>query len=265
MYNNYFFLKKFTEELRTRILGEVLEVCYTQHKQELVITFSNETNLLSILHSGWSIVRIPERINRAKKNTVDLFAPLIGKKVEEVRIIDYDRSFYILLGEYKLLFKLHGSRGNIILLKDDQVAELFINAYEKDKQLQFNDIGKHFPDFNKFVEANGNIKSVFPVLGKEAIGFLDTLGYNQLSVDKKWEKFNEIVASFNEASEYFLIKNNNDVQLLLFQEKENTGEVSVFKSPSEALEKFFYLKIRNDTFQQKVDSLKREKLKQEHR
>ena len=137
MQNNFYFLRKFSQELAQKLAGMRVFTCFSQNKDELIIGFaaSNEKKDVYIrasLLSDFACLNVVTDFQRAKKNSVDLFTDLFDCKVLAVKQINNDRSFSISLEnhlkdnvkhKFELLFKMYGNRSNVVLFKEKTETE----------------------------------------------------------------------------------------------------------------------------------------------
>src|SRR5690606_39606616 len=122
MHLNYHFLKFLCPRLQSLLQDMQVYECFTQNKDELVIGLGDgkrEQYIRANLSPANTCISFPEDFKRSKKNNVSLFPGLISEKVVEVNVLEFERAFTIRLASGKLLlFKLHGSRSNILLYSD---------------------------------------------------------------------------------------------------------------------------------------------------
>ncbi|MCU0419675.1 MAG: NFACT RNA binding domain-containing protein [Cyclobacteriaceae bacterium] len=140
MYHTFFFVRQLSRELTPRLEGHRLVSCFTQNKDELVLEFNNPARgsffIKANLEASVSALSFPDAFARARKNSTDLFSAALLAQVVGVRSFDNERSFAIdLSNETSLLFKLHGSRSNIILLEGEKPSALFRNNLMADWEL----------------------------------------------------------------------------------------------------------------------------------
>ena len=139
MYHSYFFIRRLAEELRQKISGWQLATCFSQSKEELIIGLTSgdmDFYLKCNLDPTLGLISFSDNFQRARRNSVDLFLPVVGKEVLDVIQIPFDRSFYLLFpGDLKLLFKMHGRRGNILLLGQEGVLEVFRKKLIADQEI----------------------------------------------------------------------------------------------------------------------------------
>ena len=111
MYHNYYFINRLSKKLSTLLTGAHLTACFSQNKNELIFGFklldNNPFYIQANLDSQLNLWCFPEVFNRAKKNSVNLFESIIGKKILAVNQTHFDRSFELLLNDHSaLVFQL---------------------------------------------------------------------------------------------------------------------------------------------------------------
>ncbi|RED96640.1 NFACT RNA binding domain-containing protein [Marinoscillum furvescens] len=197
MFHNYFFLKRFATELNDHLAGHSLLECFSQNKDELILGFSKDARSLYLranLEPSVALIDISEDFHRAKKNSIDLFDSLLDQKVTGVFVFNYERSIEIQFGAASLIFKMHGTRSNILLSEEGKVTQLFRNSMPADKEivpLELNQI----PDLSKeaFEAAAGDPQQFLPALGKEAKQWLKKKNYATLTLNEQWDLMNELL------------------------------------------------------------------------
>lgn len=192
MFHNYFFLKRLASDLHNLLVGYELLECFSQSKDELILGFAQEAEEVYIranLNPQICLLQITSDFKRAKKNSIDLFARLRGKKVSSVRVYPFERSFAIdFENGYYLIFKMHASRSNVLLAQNHETLKLFRNNLPGDKELIPAELKRDLKlDFERFEALKGEPKAYIPALGKEVYQSLMELGYEQKNIQEKWE------------------------------------------------------------------------------
>ena len=136
MYHTCFFQKRLAEALDVQLVGLVLVQCFSQQKDELILSFSSkqkEFHIKADFGNNAGLLAFQNQFARARKNSIDLFQELIDQKVTACTAFRQDRSFQIdFQGDYCLIFKMHASRSNVLLCRDNQVERIFRNNLVKD-------------------------------------------------------------------------------------------------------------------------------------
>lgn len=265
MQNNYYFLKKLSfaiaqkldvdfwqlaEEEFQRFSNEnpmeLLE-CFSQEKDELILGFANSQEdfyIKAVIPANFATLAFPEDFHRAKKNSIDLFSQLIGKKVLFVSQYWNERAFSLHFEEdFQLLFKMHGRRSNIILFEKEQFVIAFHKKLENDQNIELATLDRAIDQsYEAFFAAEGEVKKLFPTFGKDALIFLSQLGLDaENSAEKNWEIVQNFLKEL-ETDKFYLQNPETKPQLLLMPAK-NTLEIEV-ESSLQAANEFYYAYTR---------------------
>lgn len=263
MHTNYYFLKKLVPVLKERIIGLKLMEAFSQDKDELVIGFAaargvkrnyKEYFIKAEVSPTFAGLFFSKEFRRAKKNSISLIEEVYEQVVEDVCMLENDRSFYIQLScNYILLFKLHGNRSNILLLQNEEVIFIFNQKLAIDNSITIPSLEKHLiQDFTHFEFVNGDVRKVFPTFGKLVMEYLD----NELSnktLEQKWQVIGQLLYHFD-SSNYYIVKFNSAIHLTLFP----IGEVlETYTDPIEAANAYYVRFSRMSSIErEKMDSLR---------
>jgi predicted ribosome quality control (RQC) complex YloA/Tae2 family protein len=221
-----------------------LEVCFSQHKDELVLGFAlpqNDFYLRANLESELSILSFPQEYARAKKNSIDLFTELQGKSVIMITQYLNERAFSIDFEDnFVLLFKMYGRRANVILFQNDEFIISFHKKMETDKYLIIKELDRYISqDFETFVKYNGDGKKIFPTFGKEVNQYLKQFDLSTLSLEQQWQKWIEVKKIIENPT--FYIYQPDGFPLLSLLPPKNQQEKIFFQSKNP-------IQIANDFF-----------------
>ncbi|GAB2607718.1 NFACT RNA binding domain-containing protein [Belliella aquatica] len=231
MHFNYHFLKFLCPALETRFLGAEIVECFSQNKDELIIGLTLDKNDLFIqanLLPSISCLAFPEDFKRGKRNTVSLFPDLIGQKVKSINPISFERAFVISLesGD-SIVFKLHGTRSNLLFYKSEEHLpyKIFRNELKDDWSIRTKDLAKNL-DLSKenFEALEGNASKFLPTLGKIPREWLKQRGYIESNLEEKWGLLQELLDML-ESPLFTIIESGNEHNLSLLPE-----ENSVFQT-----------------------------------
>ena len=197
MFHNYFFLKRLARSLVSYLKGFTLVECFSQNKNELIFRLASDDQtrwICANLDPNISLLAFPLTYQRAGKNSVNLFTELLNRKITGIRAFNFERSFLISLSEsYSLIFKMHGRRANALLVRDDEVVEIFRRVLAADFDVRPGEMDKKI-DLTEcaFQEAGYNPNALIPALGKE---FKDLWieNYRMLSDHEKWPVFKNLL------------------------------------------------------------------------
>lgn len=249
MHNNYYFLKQLSARLAEELKGFQLVEAFSQNKNELIIGFARQAEEFYIkahLNPAFCCLSFPADFSRARKNSVDLFTDLSMAEVENVQQFDNERSFAIAFkNNYKLLFKMHGNRSNIVLFKDDKVAEVFKKSLKKDFEIDINQLDRPLDQsYKAFVQQGGDYKDLFPTFGKVIKKYLLTHDIKEKDTDGKWELIQETLTHLAE-QKYYITEIEGQLHLSLLK----TGAVQhEFHDPVKAIDSFFIQYISEHAF-----------------
>lgn len=143
MVTHYFTLLALAGELDSLIRGSMIEASFTQQKDELIISLEGAKNDAGIVQGHSIVISVEPKFNycylrehvaRARKNSVDLFTQNVGKTIEEVGVLPFDRTLIVRLsGGSHLLLRLYGTAtSNVLLVNRDMVIG---GAFKNGKEL----------------------------------------------------------------------------------------------------------------------------------
>lgn len=241
MHNNYYFLKQLSDELEGKIVGYIVEECFSQNKDELIIRLRKSEKAFVIkasLDSSFCCLSFPENFYRSKKNSVDLFTDIIDREVIKVEQYINERAFSIWLNHgYQLIFKMHGNRSNVLLATENQVIQIFNNRLIKDLELIPDLLHRLIKQTKQtYIDGEGNLKQLFPTFGKEVITYFEDLNAGNTDLEKKWIIIEKILEELNRNKFHF---SSSKFSLFPF------NNCQVLTSPIEAINSFFHLYISN--------------------
>ncbi len=223
MHNNYYFLRHVSQQLELEIKGFTLVSCFSQAKDELVIELNDGQKsffIRAILQPEFSCLTFPQRFIRARKNSVDLFNILLMKKVTGIRRFNNERSLAVEFDEgLSLLFKMHGSRANVLLVEDNAVtnvfrsnlaADLAINPRELDREINWSR--------EYFIQNRQEIRKVYFTFGRPIWHYLDEQGFNNADAELQWVMIGKLRQQL-EAPYFYISEVNGALVLSLFQQE----------------------------------------------
>lgn len=240
MHNNYYFLKNLSTHLNQHLEGFELIEAFSQNKNELILGFTKQTEEFYIkahLDPSFCCLSFPADFSRARKNSVDLFTDLIKSRVSHVQQFKNERSFAIVFNnDYRLLFKMHGNRSNIILFEHTEVTEVFKKNLKKDFEIDITQLDRPIDQsHNAFIENEGDYKKLFPTFGKVIKKYLLQHEIKEKDIEGKWQLIQEILKEF-EKEKYYITEIDGQLHLSMLK----TGPVErEFNNPIEAIDNFF--------------------------
>ena len=258
MHLNYHFLKFLCPEIQYLIKGMEVYECFSQNKDELIIGFSDgvkEQYIRSNLAPANTCLSFPEEFKRSKKNNVSLFSGIIKEKVGKVQVLDYERAFTIHFFSGKvLLFKMHGTRSNILFFPEENALPLsmFRHELQEDASIKINELRNPIrPDKERFVRVDGNASLFLPTLGKVPRQWLKGQGYLTATLEGKWLLM-EMVMDMLEHPHFSIVKENDRYHFTLLP-----TENQVFSSshPIGAANEFFKYAVIYQSFEKEKNAL----------
>ncbi len=245
MYHNYFFLKRLAYELHQKLMGAELVVCFSQSKDELILGLTREHDfyIKANLQPKTGLLCFSDSFQRARKNSVDLFPEVIGHKVQEIRMYENERSFRMTFtNELAFVFKMHGSRSNILLVSEGRVHSIFRGSLGNDLNIKPNELNRKTPDYEVFEKER---LGAFPHLGKEVKEYFF---HQEASEADQWIKIHQLIDNLNNSPVFIYQEPHLAPQLRLFE----IGGSLVFKTESalEASNFFFERSIRYVDFEE---------------
>jgi predicted ribosome quality control (RQC) complex YloA/Tae2 family protein len=172
-----------------------------------------------------NILSFPSSVERARKNSVDLFPGVIGHRVMGIRQFRNERSFAVELEDEKvLLFKMHGSRSNVLLFENAHVTELFRNNLPADADLDLKTLDRDIDWSHEAFMAHQNApEKHYFTFGKVVWIYLDHHGFYSAAPDQKWTLIRDVLRQLDQPSFYVTeLKNSLHLTLLPF---ENSSEL----------------------------------------
>ncbi|WP_238531694.1 NFACT family protein [Nitritalea halalkaliphila] len=201
MHFNRYFLEFLVPELREILLGQQIQACFSQNKDELIIgtvSSSGERFIRANFLPSIACMDFPDTFHRGKRNTINLFSPLLEKTIEAVDAMPHERAFSLRLSdEAVLLFKLHGTRANVLYYDSADAPEavlLFRNELKEDHGVPLSSFSKKL-DLSRahFDALEGHAGQFLPTLGKIPRQWLKERGYPDASLDVKWTLLQELL------------------------------------------------------------------------
>jgi len=251
LHQNYYFLKQLAPELHHELSGKILIETFSQEKDELILVFAeSETEgelqhpffIKATLRSNFSCLSFPEKFDRARRNSVNLFTSFYGQKVNGVRIFLNERAIEIRFRNQTLVFKLFGNRSNLIAFDvNHKVTELFNNKLATDYALTPALLERKIDQsFDAYVQNDLRHEVLFPTFGKLINTYLRNLLDKETLPEKRWKIIQNLLQDLNK-SEFYVTKIGLIPTLSLLP----LGEIiSTHTSPVEALNAFYYAFIR---------------------
>ena len=207
MHNSYFFLKQVAVALDARLKGYTLVSCFSQSRDELLVEFNNAADSFFIRASllpELQSLSFPSQLNRARKNSVDLFHDLLMRKVLAVRVIRNDRSMIIELNDgLGLLFKMHGNQSNVICTRDQKAIDVFRNSIVQDQDIVVSGMDRELDLSEAAFQNTKDVHRHFFTFGKEVWAYLNERDFDSLSQQEQWKMLVDLHMQLESGGHYF--------------------------------------------------------------
>ncbi|GEO22987.1 NFACT RNA binding domain-containing protein [Cyclobacterium qasimii] len=216
MHLNYHFFKFLCPALKDEISGGTISACFSQNKEELIIEISKLDGspffIRALLLPSNTSISFPKDFKRSKKNNVDLFPEIIGKRITDIKLLNFERAFHLTLDDTQaLLFKMHGSRSNLLYFKDLGTTPftIFRKELKEDMALTIPELEKSLElTKDRFLELEGNASQFLPTLGKRPRAWLKEAGYLEADMETRFSLMCEVMDMLE--SPLFTVFNEND-------------------------------------------------------
>lgn len=237
--------------LNDSLYGFTLVSCFSQNRDELIFEFNNAKASFFIradLQTRFSCLSIPEKINRSRKNSIDLFPDATMKKVMGVHSFENERCLSILLAfDFQLLFKMFGNQANIILFHSGKPIEIFKNQLTSDLEVHLNSLPKTI-NWTKdhFLVNLQQLNEAYFTFGKLVWNYLDEQGFAAGSAEQKWNLLNETRQKLEQPQAYYIVEVKEKLSLSLLP----TGCI-IEQQPDlvKALNYFYTTFLKQQTYQ----------------
>ena len=249
MQNNYYFIRSLSNELSKQIIGYEIATIFSQNKDELLIGLIDNDNpetefwIRATFTPELTTLSFPPSFARAKRNSIDLFDSLIGKKITSIRQFNNERAFGIEIGEdennnFTLLFKLFGNRSNIVLFNDEEVEAIFQHKLQADWEIIYEDLDRSLEQEKENFLENG-IKKTFPTFGKDVIKYLDNKVENTENKENYWNETEKLITYFDEIEnlDFYVFLKKDEVKLFIINPNEVFEDTDNKKNTIEILHK----------------------------
>lgn len=252
VHQNYYFLKQLAPRLNRELTGKKFIEAFSQEKDEIVLVFAeSQLNeelqkpffIKATLRSDFACLSFPEKFDRARRNSVNLFTHLYEQPILHVRAFINERAIEIIFksGEV-LVLKLFGNRSNLIAFeKDGSVKQLFNNKLATDFTLTLETLDRPIDQsFEAYLKHDLRFEPLFPTFGKLVNKYLNNLLSEISKAEERWGVIQDVLKQL-ESPTFYLTK----IELVPVLSLLPTGEISAtYEDPIEALNAYYYAFIR---------------------
>ena len=207
MHCTYYFFEHLIPELKSQVVGLCLLDCFSQNKNELIISFANEdkeTHLLVNLSNNFNCLAVKPEFKKAKSKFQNHFKQAVDKTVIDLVLQANDRVFYFLLEDHsKLVFKMYGNRSNVIFINPkEEVEQLFVNKLRGD--LEFKIEPKEKENFQ--IDDTSLPNQVITSLGKEVNQYFIEQGWNEWDATIKEQELKNYINGITSSPKFLLLE-----------------------------------------------------------
>ncbi|MCE7062066.1 NFACT RNA binding domain-containing protein [Dyadobacter sp. CY343] len=252
MHQNYHFLKQLAPALHDRLAGKYFIEAFSQEKDEIILIFADQAGeeelinpffIKATLTSQFACLSFPDKFDRARKNSVNLFIDFENKPVALVRVFKNERAIIVQLSDDSaLVFKLFGNRSNLLSFdRGGSIIQVFNNKLTPDKSLSLASLDRDVDQsFEAYLQNNLDHKPLFPTFGKLVNAYLSEKLKGKEEPQERWDVIQEVLKQLD-AEVFYLVKNELEPALVLLE----IGEViEEYTDPVEALNAFYITYIR---------------------
>jgi predicted ribosome quality control (RQC) complex YloA/Tae2 family protein len=137
---NCFVLEAIAKSLNTRINGSQLIDCYSNSVDDICFEFE-QTSIRCLFYEGAIFFYVDAEAPGKNRLFKPQFPEIKGLKALQVIVHPFERSFHIEFeNDFKLVFKCHGRKSNIILFEGEENIDVFKKHLEKDADMHMEDI-----------------------------------------------------------------------------------------------------------------------------
>lgn len=135
---HFYTLKRQTEFLSEYVIDSDIKSCYTQRKNELILTLQLNNGvhkeLLLSCHPQYPFIHLRE-ISKRAKNSTDVLNELVGARISEINIIINDRVIWMEFSNRDIRFLLQFFRQNSNFFLVDKDHKI-VSTFKKQKKVQ---------------------------------------------------------------------------------------------------------------------------------
>jgi predicted ribosome quality control (RQC) complex YloA/Tae2 family protein len=210
---NCFVLESIAKSLQEKIAGKWVIDCFSNSMDDLCLEFEDLT-MRCIFYEGTMYFQFEE--NGPGKNRLfkPQFSDLKSLTVNTVIVHPFERSFHIEIGaDFKLVFKCHGRKSNVILFEGIENSEIFRKHLEKDADMSMQDIFRTVnPEFRmESFTSQAAFEHAYPYLPPEV--------YGRMQAPYSEQQFTDIINTFRQIKGFHI---TDELDLQAVFNKDNT-------------------------------------------
>ncbi len=250
MHFHAFTLQRLAEWLCVSWKGAKVIGCFSQDKNELVI--ESTAGFLRVgCHTPMTfVVPVPEYA-RARKNVVDIFPGLLGKRLLNARTVPYERILILELeGETDVILKMHGIRANVLIREKGAISTIFNQQQAGDFDFEEKP-GPYAPEAWAAGEALPllqRLKAVSPILDRNFATYLEAYPES--------DPFTAAKTALTGL--FYLVRDPKGVKLLLLPPVTEPDKAILIQQIAEALPRHLYLQFQYEYYERLYKELDKE-------
>lgn len=218
MHLNYYALKRLVAALTAPLSEATFIEAFSQEKDELILSFitKNDTAfyIRATLTSTFTCLSFPTDFMRSRRNSVNQFSRLEGRKVSSIEQYLNERAFSISFGKATLLFKMHGNRSNVVLFEPKRETTLFKSSLIHDKNIDLNGLHRPIERNQELYLANPDPQAFYPTFGAVPKTYLSETNFDKLPVEEQWPALKDLVDKLD-TNPFYLIEHRAKPSLSL--------------------------------------------------
>ena len=259
MHYHYHTLKQLAAHFNQHHRGEMLESCFSQSKNELILAFEHLTLRIGC-HTPLTYVIPVATFARARKNVAELFPQLVGLSWTNSRVVPHERILILEFEqEYALILKLHGSQANILLSQGSMIRALFNQDREKDWEF-VETAGPYHPEIIQQAPASDSLRAIVdhlklisPIYDRRFAKRIQFLLQQGLRYAAVWEQ----VHRASQSPPFYIARVKDKLGFYLFPPPESASFVE-FEKIDEALSIFLKMHFQWDHYRKNYRSIAKE-------
>ncbi|WP_229203320.1 NFACT RNA binding domain-containing protein [Dyadobacter jejuensis] len=241
-------------KLHQQLSGKYFIEAFSQEKNELLVVFGDGPDGDTLTHPffikatfrpDFSCLSFPEKFDRARRNSVNLFNEFKNQRIERVRVCLNERALrFDCDSGAVLVFKLFGNRSNIVGFSNQgNVTSLFNNRLIADQNIQLGALDRPLEqDYEAFLQSDRQLKSLFPTFGKLVNAVLKKRLAGIPDPLQQWQVVQNLLAEMEQG--HYYIYDVDMVPTFSLIALPEAGEGVHYDDPLEGLNQFYYRQVR---------------------
>lgn len=246
MHNNYYFLRQLAPVLDKKLVGKYLIEAFSQEKDELILVLDDHTGddfldpffIRMSMRPEFACLFFPDRFERARKNSVNLFPDAVGKRVKKVFVFENERALgFAFENDCTFVFKPFGNRSNGLLFdRNGHIKDIFQRRLKSDYDLLLDQLSRPIrQDYEAFEQAGFQWEPLFPTFGKIVKKYLKEQLEGITEPGTIWAQVEDVLHQLN-AGEFYLSVQDYELCLSLIRLEASDKKLT---DPIEALNAFY--------------------------